>query len=99
MTLQEMVDAVQEELDVAPEFDGNFHDTWDDWFVANAKRFRRVLGELMVRSCAGIYFTHADGRSLALLEVTVTTDDGVRGLLAEWLRAAREKLAEQAVPA
>jgi hypothetical protein len=34
------------------------------------------------------------------LDVTVTVEDGLRGLLSEWLHRAREKLAaRQAVPA
>lgn len=98
-TLAEIIEVAQREIDYAPDYTGDWHTSWDDWFARNARYFRRVIGELMMMA-GGTYSGETGLHSLDLGDVFVIAEDGYRGLLVAWVAAARDALAfRQAVPA
>jgi hypothetical protein len=97
--LKELIEDAEKELHDAPDYTGDWHVSWDDWFARNARYFRRAIGELIMKA-GGTYEGEAGLHSLDLGDVFVIAEDGYRGLLVAWLAAAREAVAyRQAVPA
>ena len=98
-TLMEIIEAVEWEVSSIVEFDPDLDDTWDDWFASNARRFRFFTGVMIMESGEGRYAGGVGDHALELGSVFVLSEDGYRGLLVQWLAAARAQLEPQAVPA
>lgn len=99
LTLQELVDTVGAAIDDAPEFEPHIHGVWDEWFAENSRHFRATTGELIMESGEGRYAGGVGDHALDLGGVFVLSEDGYRGLLVQWLAAAKSVLQHRAVPA
>lgn len=99
-TILETITAAEAELRCAPEYSERSFACWDDWFLLNTRYFRRVIGDLIMKSGDGFYQGEAGNHDLDLHEIFVSSDDGFRGLLTQWVACAKAVLADrQAVPA
>lgn len=99
MTLKDLISAVEPELEHAAAYNQQLHASWDLWFAAQACYFRRVIGELIVSSGEGRYAGCVGDHALELGGVFVLSEDGYRGLLVQWLAAAKSALEQRAEPA
>lgn len=91
-TLQKIIHAAEARLALAPVHPIVGLHTWDAWFAYNANYHRQLIGRLIMESGDGTYFGSVPHHALEIMGVAVIGEDGYRGLLLQWLAAARSAL-------